>query len=169
MFCDDCDEWRTVRQAQKSVADPVKKCRQHMRRRPALIGNKVRTGAGYVQVRTEKGYEYEHRVAWEAVHGPIPPGYHVHHVNHVRDDNRLENLELVLGRRHNRDHTQERHNVRALDNRGSRSGKWAADLDNDDIVTRRNGGESFRSIARDYGVSHQTVANHYRRAVEGLA
>lgn len=35
-----------------------------------------------------------HRRVWSDAHGPIPDGYHVHHVNHDRTDNRLANLEL---------------------------------------------------------------------------
>ena len=36
-----------------------------------------------------------HRAVYEAFHGPIPRGLEVNHINTVRDDNRLENLELV--------------------------------------------------------------------------
>lgn len=36
-----------------------------------------------------------HRAVWEAFNGPIPEGYEINHINTVRDDNRLENLELV--------------------------------------------------------------------------
>ena len=35
-----------------------------------------------------------HRRVWMDAHGPIPDGYHIHHVNHDRTDNRLANLEL---------------------------------------------------------------------------
>lgn len=169
-YCDDCDEWRPVRVAQKTERNPNVKCRKHMARRPPQLGKRLaHTATGYVLVRTPDGWVYEHRYVWEQSHGPIPDGYHVHHVNHVRNDNRIENLELVLGRRHNKDHTQERHNERTLDNRGRRGGMWLAELDNDEIVRRRDSGETFRSIARDMGVSRGTIANHYRRALEGLA
>ena len=36
-----------------------------------------------------------HRVIWEAVHGPIPEGLEINHMNARKDDNRIENLELV--------------------------------------------------------------------------
>lgn len=53
------------------------------------------------------GYVYEHRfVLWEA--GIDPRGHVVHHINHDRGDNRLENLELKSNAGHASDHVQER-------------------------------------------------------------
>ena len=36
-----------------------------------------------------------HRDVWEFHNGKIPVGYHVHHKNENRGDNRIENLELL--------------------------------------------------------------------------
>lgn len=55
---------------------------------------------GYIQVVHEGKRVGQHRVVWQEAHGPIPTGYHVHHINHVRNDNRLENLELVRNTEH---------------------------------------------------------------------
>ena len=38
---------------------------------------------------------YQHRLAWEAVNGPIPDGMYVDHINGDRTDNRLSNLRVV--------------------------------------------------------------------------
>lgn len=36
-----------------------------------------------------------HRLVWEAVHGPIPEGLQINHLNGIKADNRIANLELV--------------------------------------------------------------------------
>jgi hypothetical protein len=50
---------------------------------------------------------YEHRLVWERERGLIPAGYHIHHKNKDKRDNRLENLELVEGRKHHSEHSLE--------------------------------------------------------------
>lgn len=59
---------------------------------------KTRNRAGYV-VFAFKGKQYRaHRVIWEMQNGPIPEGMEIDHINHVRDDNTLENLRVVSRR-----------------------------------------------------------------------
>ena len=48
-----------------------------------------------------------HRYVWEKEVGAIPSGFHVHHLNGNKADNRLENLALMNGRGHLRMHMQE--------------------------------------------------------------
>lgn len=41
-----------------------------------------------------------HRYVWEYHHGPIPKGYHIHHMDHNKSNNDISNLELMHGKRH---------------------------------------------------------------------
>jgi hypothetical protein len=65
-------------------------------------GRYVEPGKGYVMIRQpdhprarQNGYVLEHILVMEAQLGrPLAPGEEVHHRNHIRNDNRPENLEL---------------------------------------------------------------------------
>ncbi len=60
-------------------------------------GRKVIDG-GYVNVRTEHGWDREHRVVMAAALGrPLERHETVHHINGDRHDNRLANLQLRQG------------------------------------------------------------------------
>jgi len=52
---------------------------------------------GYVHVYNRKTLkkEYLHRVIWETLKGKIPSGMTVDHINGKRNDNRIENLQLL--------------------------------------------------------------------------
>lgn len=49
-----------------------------------------------------------HKLVYETFVGPIPKGYDVHHINHNRQDNRLENLCLIEKSKHSKMHLTER-------------------------------------------------------------
>lgn len=43
---------------------------------------------------------YEHRLVWIKANGEIPKGLDVHHINGNKQDNRIENLELIPHGKH---------------------------------------------------------------------
>lgn len=45
-----------------------------------------------------------HKYVWEQVNGEVPPGYVVHHINHEKRDNRIENLMLMTHAEHSAHH-----------------------------------------------------------------
>lgn len=68
-----------------------------------ILSNKNRKG-GYLSVVLRFGndtyYTRIHRLVYEAFVGEIPKGYHIHHINHNKQDNRLCNLKLVSPKEH---------------------------------------------------------------------
>jgi len=53
------------------------------------------------------GYAYEHLVVWVSAGNTKPErGFLLHHINGHKDDNRIENLELMSRATHNRLHNK---------------------------------------------------------------
>lgn len=50
---------------------------------------------GYIEFHVNKSLRYGHRMAWIYIHGSIPDGFHIDHINGIRSDNRLINLRLA--------------------------------------------------------------------------
>lgn len=50
---------------------------------------------GYVRMMNGKGTILEHRYVWLQYNGPVPKGMHIHHINGIRTDNRIENLMVI--------------------------------------------------------------------------
>lgn len=48
-----------------------------------------------------------HRYIWEYYNGEIPKGYDIHHKDHNKDNNELDNLELITRSQHSKLHCQE--------------------------------------------------------------
>ncbi|MCK5127694.1 MAG: HNH endonuclease [candidate division Zixibacteria bacterium] len=56
------------------------------------VGNKI--NKGYVMVAVDNKRYPEHRLVWLYFNGKLPYGQ-IDHINHIRDDNRIENLRDV--------------------------------------------------------------------------
>ncbi|ALJ98907.1 endonuclease [Escherichia phage C119] len=50
---------------------------------------------GYLQTEINGKCYFCHRIMWEMINGRIPDGMCIDHLNHKRDDNRIENLRVV--------------------------------------------------------------------------
>lgn len=111
---------------------------------------------GYMHVSLSEGNRTRkllaHRIIWESVHGPIPPGLEVNHLNGVKDDNRIENLEVVT----------KGDNQRHAFATGLREVTRCCKLSPDDVrgvLDRLSSGETHRSIAAVFGVGEATISS----------
>lgn len=97
-------KWAVTRQ---SVHSSFSRRRLPLRQRQLLLSaefNGVKftmRNTGYLG-RTDGNRELMHRYVWRYHNGDIPPGYDIHHRNHNRTDNRIENLELLSKSEHAR-------------------------------------------------------------------
>jgi len=48
-----------------------------------------------------------HRTVWEFHNGEIPKGYHIHHIDGDRNNNSIENLQMIEGKKHGHLHGKE--------------------------------------------------------------
>lgn len=59
---------------------------------------------GYVYLIVDGKRYLEHRYVWEKHNGEIPAGFQIHHINEVKHDNRIENLQIMSLTDHLRHH-----------------------------------------------------------------
>ena len=61
----------------------------------------------FVKIAEPNKWKLRTQIVWEAEHGPIPPGYLVHHKNRISTDDTLENMGLMTRAEHINEHRKE--------------------------------------------------------------
>lgn len=119
-------------------------------------GKKAGTKAGplgYIQCRIGGGRKkvYAHRIIWEMHKGKIPEGMVIDHINHIGDDNRVENLRLASVKENSSNVKRAKNNTSGIQGvrRRSDSGKWYADLRVDGKLKQMPVRKSFEDAASD--------------------
>lgn len=90
--------------------------------------NKV---TGYRLVRLNHKNTMEHRIVWEMHNGPIPEDMEIDHINHVRDDNRIENLRMVTRQSNNKNASKRSDNTSGTTgvSWNKKKGRWVSSID----------------------------------------
>jgi len=104
-ICPDCGEPKGKASARcAKCATKLKRGSNH----PCWKGGRYFNSGGYVMLyfpnhsrATSNGYVREHIKIWMDAYGKIPKGHVIHHLNGVKSDNRLENLNLTAVTKHN--------------------------------------------------------------------
>ena len=105
-FCVDCGK-RVIRRAERCrICENKNRIGKHLgENNPNWKGGRVRQSDGYVYVLGKRPnrkhrYQLEHIIVWEEANGELPQGWIIHHLNGIKDDNRLENLVALPRKRH---------------------------------------------------------------------
>lgn len=100
---------------------------------------------GYVDIEIKKSKFKAHRIVWCLHNGSIPPDMQVDHINHIRTDNRIENLRLVT-----QTENQRNSSLRA-DNKAGKSGvKWHKTQRKWHAFIRDNGKQRHLGCFKDF-------------------
>ena len=116
--------------------------------------------AGYMQVRKMiagvRIYGLAHRLVWQYFFGDIPPGMVINHLNGIKSDNRIANLQVCTMS----ENLKHAHINGLLDQHGQSNP--AAKLSNNQVGAIRTayaaGGHTMEQLATRFGISFQHVS-----------
>ena len=119
---------------------------------------------GYIQIKFRDAQDYRiehavlaHRVIWEYMHGPLADGLTINHINGVKTDNRMVNLEAVTLQENVQHAYRTGLNV---PNRGVDAAN--ARLTEDqvrEIYRRAWAGEHQFHLGAEFGISREVISN----------
>ena len=109
----------------------------HLVKQVPSIGQKHKSGYLACMVRKhgqngQKGY-YVHRFVYECFKGLIPDGKVIDHVNNIKDDNRLCNLQLVTSSENNKKSAKRRDYTFAAKNHQNKKCVKATNIDTNEV------------------------------------
>lgn len=107
----------------------------------------IRNGATKLQCRV-------HRIIWISVHGVIPDGYVIDHINNVKSDNRIDNLQLLTPSQNSNKARLDGLYKSGLDNKAT---KLDPDLKDEIAFLYEYSDLTMRQLAELYGVSKSRI------------
>lgn len=108
----------------------------------------------------------EHRVVWMAVNGKIPEGYVIDHINSIRNDNRISNLQLLTNEENIKKAWRD---GRCTKPYGTVNQKLSQRQRDEIVMEYLKGNKSYAEIANEYGVSRSHVHICVKKGTEKLA
>ena len=96
-----------------------------------------------------------HRLIYEENFGPIPEGFHIHHLDNDKNNNALENLVLISKSNHHKLHFNMINNPRWGNGRIDKAGGVIF------LSAEKNKGMTMQAIADELGYSNVSSVFHY--------
>ena len=153
-------EWKPIPEFDGYEISSDGLCMSYKRHKPVQM--RLRMLRGYVRyclrdINKKPQTLQAHRLVWLSFVGPIPDGLQINHKNGIKNDNRLENIEVVT-------HSENMfHRYRELGIIGVRGSKNNfAKLTESDVAQirmRLKNGESHASIAKLFPVSRPNISH----------
>ena len=120
------------------------------------FGNAYKRKDGYYQISSgiNQG-KLLHRLIYEENFGPIPEGFHIHHLDNDKNNNALENLVLISKSNHHKLH------FNMINNPNWGNGRIDAAGGVTFLSAEKNKGRTMQNIADELGYSNVSSVFHY--------